>query len=225
MQQLQKILICFILAFCIMQGKVYSQSTLTPQNLFDINTVVDVSISPDKSQIAYILNVPRPFNDRAGSDYRELHLYNVRSEETTMLIGRSVSIFSLGWTPDGKSITFRANFPDHPGVQVYAFDPVEKGMTLLTKHSGSISTYEFIDQNTLAIVSMSGQDPGQARLRELGFDIEVYEEEFRHLNLYRYNLTTHQTRQLTDGVTVFDFVLSPDKKTCRSSHCTPQPGG
>jgi dipeptidyl aminopeptidase/acylaminoacyl peptidase len=212
MKQFQRTFICSILIISFLLIKGYAQSTLTPQNLFELNSVVEVSISPDKSQIAFILNVPRPFTDKAGSDYRELHLYNVRTEESTMLIGRSVSIFSLGWTPDGKSITFRANFPDHPGVQVYAFDPLEKGMTLLTKHSQSINAYEFIDQNTLAIVSMSGQDPRQAQLKELGFDIEVYEEEFRHLNLYKYDLTTHNTRQLTDGVTVFDFVLSPDKK-------------
>jgi dipeptidyl aminopeptidase/acylaminoacyl peptidase len=212
MKQLQKALLCSILIFYILLKFGYSQNTLTPQNLFDINSVVEVSMSPDKSQIAYILNVPRPFTDKVGGDYRELHLYNVRSEESTMLIGRSVSVLSLDWTPDGKSITFRANFPDYPGVQVYAFDPVEKGITQLTRHTSSINSYEFIDQNTLAIVSMSEQDPIQAQLKERGFDIEVYEEEYRHLNLYRYDLTTHQARQLTDGVTVFDFVLSPDKK-------------
>ncbi len=189
-----------------------SQSTITPQNLFDIQSAVEVAISPDKSHIAYSVNVPRPFTDAAGGDYRELHVFNVTTQESVPFITGNRSIFSLGWTPDGKAITFRANFPDLPGVQVYAINLRGGESYPLTQHTASINSYEFIDANTLAIVSISPEDPMRRHLRSRGFNIDVFEEEYRHLNLYRYDMKTHQATQLTEGVTVFDFTLSPDKK-------------
>ncbi|MFW5726167.1 MAG: S9 family peptidase, partial [Bacteroidota bacterium] len=189
-----------------------AQTTLTPQNIFDLQSVAEVAISPDKSYIAYTVNVPRPFTDEAGGDYRELHLMDVSTGESIPFITGKRSLFSLGWTPDGNAITFRANFSDVPGVQVYAINLNGGEAYPLTKHSSSVNSYEFIDEKTLAIVSASQEDPERRSLRNKGFKVEVFEEEFMHLNLYRYDLSTHQAQQLTHDVTVFDFVLSPDKK-------------
>jgi dipeptidyl aminopeptidase/acylaminoacyl peptidase len=188
-----------------------AQKTLTPQNLFDIESVSEVAISPDKNYIAYTLNVPRPFTDDAGSDYRELHVYDMQKQESIPFITGKKSVFSLGWTPAGDAITFRANFPEAQGTQVYAIKLMGGEAYPLTKHPAGINSYEFIDDNTLAVISISPQDPAQRDLRSKGFRIDVYEEEYRHLNLYRYDLDSHEMKQLTSGVTVFDFALSPDK--------------
>lgn len=210
-KQMIKALTLMVLLFLPL-ALVKAQNTLTPQNLFDIKTVVEVSVSPDKNYIAYALMVPRPFTDNAGGDYRELHVYDVQNQQSIPFITGKRSVFSLGWTPDGKAITFRANFPDIQGVQVYAINLKGGEAYPLTRHAAGINSYEFIDENTLAMVSISSENPEKTRLRNKGFNIDVFEEEYRHLNLYRYDLTTHQTRQLTDGITVFDFTLSPDKK-------------
>lgn len=204
-----KLLVCIML---ILPVTVSAGNTLTPQNLFDIQSVAEVSISPDKSHIAYVVNVPRPFDHPAGGDYRELHVYNVQTGESLPFITGNRSVFNLGWTPDGKAITFRANLPGQSGVQVHAINLRGGEAYPLTRHNANVNSYEFIDENTLAIVAMSAEDPARRALREKGFDIEVYEEEYRHLNLYRYNLNTHEVRQITHDVTVFDFALSPDKR-------------
>ena len=210
--KIKKLVLIVNLIFVSTSAYTQERNTLTPQNLFELKTVLEVSASPDNKFIAYILSVPRPFTHSPGSDYRELHLYDVSQGETTALITQSIGIYSLGWAPDGKTITFRANFPDHPGMQVYGINPQEGGASPITQHSGSVLAYEFMDKNTLAIVSTSAADSRQTKREEWGFDIEVYEEEFRHRNLYTYDVNTHVARKLTDGVTVFDFVLSPDKK-------------
>ena len=203
----------WILVFFLLPGVLATaQNTLTPQNLFDIASVMEVAISPDKNYIAYTLNVPRPFTDDAGGDYRELYVYNVQTGESTPLLTGSNSVFSIGWTPDGDAISFRANLPGVAGVQVYSIDRVAGEPYALTRQTGGVNSYQFIDAGTLAIVSISPEDPVRGELREKGFNIDVFEEEYRHLNLYRYDINTHQTRQLTDGVAVFDFVLSPDKR-------------
>lgn len=185
---------------------------LSPQNLFDLRSVAEVSISPDKQYVAFTLNVPRPFTHPSGSDYRELYVYDMESGDITPFMTGNRMIVGLGWTPSGDAVTFRANLPELSGMQVYAMRMRGGEAYPLTRHSGSVNSYAFIDEHTLAIVSAEGGDPVQAELRRKGFDIEVYEEEFRHLNLYRYDISSHTARQLTRGVTVFDFVLSPDKK-------------
>ena len=203
----------WILVFFLLPGVLAkAQNTLTPQNLFDIESVIEVAISPDNDYIAYTLNVPRPFTDDAGGDYRELYVYDVQSQESIPLLTGSNNVFSIGWTPDGSAISFRATLPGIAGMQVYAIDRVAGDPYALTRQTGGVNSYEFIDANTLAIVSISPEDPVRKELREKGFNIDVFEEEYRHLNLYRYDINTHRTRQLTDGVTVFDFALSPDKK-------------
>lgn len=191
-------------------SKISAQQVLTPQNLFDISLVAEVSISPDKNFIAFTLNVPRPFDHQAGGDYRELYLYNVRTGSTTPFITGQRSILNIGWTPAGDAITFRSSMPGVQGVQVYAISVHGGEAWPLTRFSASVNSYEFIDAENLAIVAMAAADPASQELRRKGFNLEVFEEEYRHLNLYRYNLKTHESRQLTQGVTVFDFTVSPD---------------
>ena len=186
------------------------QDVLTPQNLFDIKTVAEVAISPNKDYIAFTLNVPRPFDHTVGGDYRELYLYNVRNENIIPFITGNRSIFSIGWNPAGDAVTFRANLPGIPGVQVHAISVHGGESYPLTRHPGGVGAYEFIDAQTLAIVSLAPANPEMLEVRAKGFDIEVFEEEYRHQNLYRYDLNTHETRQLTHEVTVFDYTVSPD---------------
>ncbi len=189
-----------------------SHDVLTPQNLFDLETVAEVSISPDKSYIAFTLHVPRPFTHSAGPDYRELYIYELATGDIIPFMTGNRSIFDIGWTPAGNAVTFRANLDEIPGLQVYAMSLRGGEAYPLTEHTANVLAYEFIDEENLAIVALDPQDPMQSELRRKGFEIEVYEEEWRHRNLYKYEIGTHQTTQLTEGVTVFDFTLSPDKK-------------
>ncbi len=184
----------------------------TPQKLFELNTVVEVSISPDKGHIAYTLLVPRPFDHDPGGDYRELHVYNVATGESTGLVTGEHNVFSIGWTPHGDAVTFRANMPDIAGVQIFTVDLEEKEVEQLFEHDMSIRQYEFVDENTVAFVASEPVAPETREFRDKGFNIEIFEEELQHLNLYLKDLNNGETRQLTEGVTVFDFVVCPHGK-------------
>ncbi len=187
-----------------------ADDVLTTHNIFDLKTVVETSMSPDQNYIAFTLNVPRPFTHSAGSDYRELYVYDVANDELIPFMTGNRQVFSIGWTPSGDAVTFRANLADQPNVQVYAMSLRGGEPRALTQHTRGILSYEFIDDNTLAIVALDDGDPMREEFRKRGVEIEVYEEEWVHRNLYVYDINTNQTRQVTEGVTVFDFVLSPD---------------
>ncbi|MDR4987820.1 MAG: prolyl oligopeptidase family serine peptidase [Bacteroidales bacterium] len=181
---------------------------MTTHNLFDLKTVVEVAPSPDQNYIAFTLNVPRPFTHDAGVDYRELYLYDVQRDEIIPFMTGNRRIFNIGWSPNGDAVTFRANLDENPFIQVYSLSLRGGEARAVTQHTSSVLSYAFIDEETLAIVATSPQDPLREELRRKGYRIEVYEEEWVHRNIYTYNVATHETRQLTEDMTVFEFVLS-----------------
>ncbi len=201
-----------LFVFFSLSGKTFSQDVLTTHNIFDVKSVAEVALSPDKNHIAFTVNVPRPFTDAAGGDYRELFVYDVRTQQTRPFITGKRTLFGIGWAPDGETITFRANFPDQPGTQVYGISLKGGEAFAITRHALGVNAFEFIDANTLAITATGPAEPAIADYRRKGMDIEVFEEEWRHINLYVYNTTTHEASQVTSNGTVYDFALSPDKK-------------
>lgn len=189
------------------------ENVLTPTNIFDLKFVAETSMSPDKKFIVYSVNETRPFSEGAGLDKRTLFLYNVADGVSTEINLDGKTAVSLGWKPDSKEITFRANMGDGKGMQVHAL-PVEGDDPYpLTEHSGAVSSYQLTpDGKNIVFVSSSQQDPIKKELLNRGFDAQFHDEEYRDLNLFIYNLETKETKQLTKNVSVFDFVVSPDGK-------------
>ncbi len=189
-----------------------ADDVLTTHNMFDLKSVAEVAMSPDQEYIAFTLNVPRPFTHSAGTDYRELYIYDIANEEILPFMTGQRRVFNIGWTPDGDAVTFRANLQDNPYVQVYAMSLRGGEPYTLTEHTSSVMSYAFMDNESLAIVATGDQDPMRAEFRDKGVEIEVYEEEWVHRNLYVYDVNTNETRQVTEDMTVYDFVLSPDSR-------------
>ena len=187
------------------------QPVMTPQKTIDLKNVSEVSISDDGQLIAYTVTVPRPFTDSPGGDYRELYVYNKASGDITSLITGKTRIISIGWTPGGN-ISFRDRGEDATGLQIFEIGPDGGEPSQITRFERSVGSYEFIDDVNIVFTAASEPDPVKSRLLDMGFNAEIYEEEFLDINLYRYDLTTHESIQLTKGMTVFDFTVSPDGK-------------
>ncbi len=186
-----------------------ADDVLTTHNMFDLRSVAEVAMSPNQEYIAFTLHVPRPFTHSAGGDYRELYVYDIQNDEILPFMTGQRRVFNIGWTPAGDAVTFRANLPENPYVQVYAMSLRGGEPYTLTEHTSSVLSYAFIDEASLAITATSEQDPMRGEFRDKGIEIEVYEEEWVHRNLYVYEIESHDTRQVTEDMTVFDFVLSP----------------
>lgn len=178
----------------------------------DINFVAEVCISPDGKYVAYTLYVNRPLAEGAGANYRELHLFDLTSKTSTPIITGSVVVASIGWTPDSKMITFRQATATTKGMQVFAIIPDGTSIRQLTDLDRAVSSYQFIDDKTLAITVTEPTSVDKTKLLGQGFDMIIFEEELQSIDLWSYNIENQQMVQLTQKVSVFDFAVSPDGK-------------
>lgn len=197
--------------FCLTQ--LMAQTRLfEASDVFNTQAVAETALSPGSDLIAFTLSVPRPFTDNPGGDYRELHVLNRKTGKTHPVLSGPVGIFSIGWHPSGKTITFRANLPGRAGMQVWQIDPNGGEAHAITRFNGPVYQYEFIDAQSLLITSIDTRTEEREKVNKKGFDYEVFEEEFSHVSLYRYDAQSHEAKKLTHNVTVHDFTLNPDKK-------------
>lgn len=189
-----------------------SSAGLQPKQINDISFITEVSVSPDGKFAAFVLYVNRPLSDGAGANFRELHLYDLEAKTTTPLISGSVMVTSIGWTPDGKMITYRQSKPETKGMQVFAISTDGATTRQLTALDRTIGSYAFIDDKNLAITATEPVSKEKTDLLGKGFDLVIFEEEFQNIDLWRYNIENQQMVQLTQNVSVFDFTVSPDGK-------------
>jgi dipeptidyl aminopeptidase/acylaminoacyl peptidase len=189
-----------------------SSNGLEPHQINDIDFVAEVSASPVGNYVAYTRYVTRPISEGAGSNYRELHLFDLEQNKSIPLITGDVVIVSVGWTPDGSMITYRRNLPETNGMQVFAITPDGKDTRQFTDFDQSVRSYDFINNKTLAILATEPANPKKSALKERGFDMKIFEEELQYINLWSYEIETKELNQITSDVTVYDIAVSPDGK-------------
>ena len=159
--------------------------------------------------------MPRQLEDAPGSHYRYLYFYNLGSRESKELLGDKVSVSSIAWMPDSKTITFRAKLNEDKVTQVYQLSLDSDEPIALTNTLTSVIQYQVSsDGDQLAFVATSLESDEKTKLVEKGFDAEIYEEEYRDRNLYLFYLKSQMMapKQITSDVSVFDFKWDPDGK-------------
>ncbi len=156
-----------------------SEKLLTAEGISRIRTVLEAVISPDGNYIAYSLAIPRELsNQEDGASFQELHVINFQSGETRAFRTGNVNISSLSWTPDSMKISFLEKRKEHP-VSVYAI-PVNGGESQLVirLHSGIFSYSWSPDGRQIAIITNEPQDEKNKKVKKLGFNQEIYEEDW-----------------------------------------------
>ncbi len=187
-------------------------NALNSRNIFDIRHVTQAVVAPDGAHTAYTLTLPRSFDDSPGGDYRELHVMDMKTGESKAYITGKKSLWSLGWTPDSRTITFLAAFEGNT-TQVHAIDLDGGEARQLTSSVSSVYSYSFHSSGKrVAYISVETGDPEAAALKAKGFNQEVYEENQPSRNIYIHDLETGVTRKVTDGVSAFSLAWSPDGK-------------
>ncbi|MCR4416652.1 MAG: S9 family peptidase [Ignavibacteria bacterium] len=189
----------------------YSQTDtiITPYNVVKIKSIGEVVLSPDGRLIAYTVIVPRDVNDEPGFAYRELYVMKSDGSNQKPFISGKVSIGNITFSPDGKLIVFTARFENDKATQVYAI-PVDGGEKFkLFETTESVLQFKYHPNGK--VIYYTSQSPVPDKIKNLqrkGFNQIIYEEDWQHINLYKYDLEKKKSEQITSDCTVFDFVVS-----------------
>lgn len=209
----RKILFLYVLVL-ISIVNAYSQSrSLELTDLFNIQNVNEVKISPDGKNIAYTLIVPRPLTDKPGSNYSNLYVYDLVNKKSTKIFNENLNISSIQWGKNSKEIYFISKLDGDKNSNIFTVSKDGgKPKPLVSEKSDVLSFLISPDGNKVAYIRLDDINPKKSELLSKGFDAEIYEEEYQHRNLYLYDINKKESKQITSAVSVFEFDWSPDSK-------------
>ncbi len=162
-----------------------AQSVLTPHDVARIRVVSEAMISPDGAQIAYVLSVPRnAMSEDDGPAWAELHLIGADGKSRAFVTG-AVNVSAVAWTPDGKNISFLARRAGDRGNSIYVI-PADGGEARrVWGVESSISSYSWSpDGKRVAFVATEPEPEARRKMRERGFNQDVYEENLRFARVW-----------------------------------------
>lgn len=188
-----------------------AQSALTPHDVARLRSVTSAEISPDGQHIAYVLSVPRiPLEEPDGPAWAELHVADTAGHSRPFVTGQ-VNVGSIAWTRDGKAITFLARRSSDKARALYLI-PLDGGEARkIVEHETNISAYSFSpDGRRVAFLATEPLPEEKRKLREQGFDQEIYEEDIPYVHVWIAELGSHEKpRKLNLPGSAHDVIWSP----------------
>ena len=163
-----------------------AQDTLfTPQHVAKLRFVTEAVISPDGTQVAYILGVPRDLaKEKDGGAWTELHVVDTKGNSTPFITGQ-VNVGSISWTPDGKNIAYLSKREKDKTRCLYAIGGRGGESRKLLEHATDIQSYSFSgDGKQVAFLATEPPSPERKKRIEQGFNQEVYEEDAPFVRVY-----------------------------------------
>ncbi|MDP1572167.1 MAG: S9 family peptidase [Vicinamibacterales bacterium] len=162
-----------------------AQEAFTPHHVAKIRTVAAVAPSPDGSEVAYVLAVPRiPFQDDDGAAWTELHVVKAGGASRPYVTG-AVNVGGVRWTPDGRGLAFLARRAgdDARSLHVVPRDGGE-GQRVLA-HATDIAAFEFSpDGRQVAFLAREAPSKERQDLARRGFTQEIFEETLQPLRVW-----------------------------------------
>ena len=152
--------------------------TFTPHHIARLRAVTTAAVSPDGSEVAYLLSVPRkPMVDDDGPAWTELHVVNARGESRPFITGK-VNVGDVAWTPDGKGISYLAKRDKDEQKALYVIPLAGGESRKAVAHETDIGGYSWsADGKRVAFLAV---EPEQKELKEekkKGFSQQIYEED------------------------------------------------
>lgn len=174
-----------LLLVCASAGAQAATGGITLEQIANTRGVSAVAISPDGSQIAYVLSVPRQVGvDDDGPARSELHVVDRAGNSRAFITGK-VSVGGVEWTPDGQGIVYLAKRDGDETRALYRI-PLQGGESrrIATLKSDIASFSLSADGRRVALLASEQESDALKALRKQGFSQKVYEEDWRPVQLW-----------------------------------------
>ncbi len=191
-----------------------ASGVMTAGDIFKVKRAAEARISPDGAWIAYTVRRTRSAQEKAGSDYRELHVVSVRSGESRPFVTGEVSVTSPRWSPNGSHIAFRMKRGEKSKTQVWTI-PADGGEAVqVTDSKSSVLSFRWHPGGTsLAYVATTPPTAREKTLKKKGYGFTYYEENLKHRNLYTVAVdpsgSPGEAEQITRGIAIWTFEFNP----------------
>lgn len=167
-----------LLAAVLPAAAAAQETTFTPQHVAKLRAVSAAVISPDGTQVAYLLSVPRQLpREKDGTSWSELHVVDAQGSSTPYITG-PVNIDALSWTPDSKSIYFLAKRDKDDFRSLYVIPTRGGEARRVLTHGSDIQSYSFSgDGKQVAFLATEPASKAKKVEQDQGFSQEIYEED------------------------------------------------
>lgn len=158
---------------------------ISPTHVARLRTVTAADMAPDGEHVAYLLSVPRrPFVDDNGPSWAELHVVDLAGKSRPYVTGK-VSVSSIAWKPDGSGISFleKRDGDKHKCLYLIPLDGGEANKIL--EHDADIADYAWSPEgDKIAFTAKDKDSQDEKKLKEKGFDQDVYEEKLENNHVW-----------------------------------------
>ncbi|WP_146384088.1 alpha/beta hydrolase family protein [Luteimonas marina] len=158
---------------------------LTLEQIAKTRAVTGASVSPDGSQVAYVLSVPREIGaEDDGPAWAELHVAGREGGSRGFVTGK-VNVGGVEWLPDGRSLAYLAKRQGDETRVLYRI-PVDGGESVaIAKLKSDISAFSLSpDGRRVALLASEPESDERKALKKKGFSQKVYEEDWRPVQLW-----------------------------------------
>jgi dipeptidyl aminopeptidase/acylaminoacyl peptidase len=196
----------------------YAADVVTPQDVLHIKLAVAASISPDGRWVVYNVRVPREPADKAGADYRELHVVSTKDGSVRPFVTGKVTVNAPRFSPDGSQIAFRMKRGEKAKTQVWVIPSDGGEARQVTDSKTNVSTFRWHpDGKQIGYITATPPTKREKKLKDKGYGFVFYEENLKHRNLYLVDVggtgQDAEARQLTKDTTVWSFEFAPGGET------------
>lgn len=161
---------------------------LTPLDVARLRSAGGAQISPDGRYVLYTASIPR---DPGQADFKngaadpELHLYDLKTKSDRVFITGDDKLRGIHWGPNSRYISFLSKRKEDKKTSLYTI-PVDGGEAVrrLT-FAEDIQVYDIAPDNKRVAFIATDKVPAEVEKRKgLGFDQEIFEEDWRTARLY-----------------------------------------
>ena len=183
------------------------------KDIAQLEQIGQVAVSPTSETMAVTKIVPRQVGvDEDGRAWSELHIIDAQGEMHPYITGE-VNVSSIGWTPDGQTVTFVAKREGDEHAHLYGISTNGGEARRLASPSGSVRGYSFSpDGEQVALVIAPPEPQTVSELKDKGFSQIIFEEQWRANELIIQTLDgEHRTLELEGSVQQVQWSPSGDR--------------